>query len=92
MLLKLCYFLADDFMSWIEVQVETTLSFVCIIAAIILAINAIIHMYKDPKLYLAWQIVTAVISGEFLSRQVNVQQKALPNKVNIHVIVTMMPH
>ena len=57
-------------MSWIEVQVETTLAFVCIIAAIILAINAIIYMYKDPKLYMAWEIVTSVISGEFSTFQI----------------------
>ena len=51
-------------MNWIELQVETTLAFVCCIGSLILAINALVHLYEHPRVYLAWQIVTAVVSGK----------------------------
>lgn len=57
---------AEDFVNWTELQVETTLAFVSIIVALILAINALVHVCGQPRLYLAWEIVTAVISGALL--------------------------
>ena len=57
---------AEDFVNWTELQVETTLAFVSIIVSLILAINALVHVCGQPRLYLAWEIVTAVISGKIL--------------------------
>ena len=57
-------YFTEDFVDWIEVQVETTLAFVSCIGALILAVNALVYVYEQPRVYLAWQIVTAVISGK----------------------------
>ena len=69
MFIKTCVYIyfPEDFVNWIELQVETTLAFVCCIGAVILAINALVHLYEHPRVYLAWQIVTAVVSGKIIN-------------------------